>query len=195
MDAADNTLMVRFYKKEVELPYRSEQEGRTVHQMMDFVRIEVPGDRLNVIDTIADRGHKKRFPQQWAAFEAEQNTDHIEGTLLTQVPFLTSAAAMDLRHFKFYTVEQAAAASDAQLANIGASLGMSGFAFRDKCRAYIEHAKDSSLAVRQAEELRKRDEEMALMKAQLAELLAKSHTPEPELKRGPGRPSKQEATA
>jgi hypothetical protein len=151
MDAADNTLMVRFYKKEVELPYRSEQEGRTVHQMMDFVRIEVPGDRLNVIDTIADRGHKKRFPQQWAAFEAEQNTDHIEGTLLTQVPFLTSAAAMDLRHFKFYTVEQAAAASDAQLANIGASLGMSGFAFRDKCRAYIEHAKDSSLAVRQAE--------------------------------------------
>jgi hypothetical protein len=195
MDAADNTLMVRFYKKEVELPYRSEQEGRTVHQMMDFVRIEVPGDRLNVIDTIADRGHKKRFPQQWAAFEAEQNTDHIEGTLLTQVPFLTSAAAMDLRHFKFYTVEQAAGASDAQLANIGASLGMSGFAFRDKCRAYIEHAKDSSLAVRQAEELRKRDEEMALMKAQLAELLAKSHTPEPELKRGPGRPSKQEATA
>lgn len=193
MDAADNTLMVRFYKKEVELPYRSEQEGRTVHQMMDFVRIEVPGDRLNVIDTIADRGHKKRFPQQWAAFEAEQNTDHIEGTLLTQVPFLTSAAAMDLRHFKFYTVEQAAAASDAQLANIGASLGMSGFAFRDKCRAYIEHAKDSSLAVRQAEELRKRDEEMALMKAQLAELLAKSHEPEP--KRGPGRPSKQEATA
>jgi hypothetical protein len=195
MDAADNTLMVRFYKKEVELPYRSEQEGRTVHQMMDFVRIEVPGDRLNVIDTIADRGHKKRFPQQWAAFEAEQNTDHIEGTLLTQVPFLTSAAAMDLRHFKFYTVEQAAAASDAQLANIGASLGMSGFAFRDKCRAYIEHAKDSSLAVRQAEAIRKQEEEMALLRQQVADFIAKGNRPAEEPKRGPGRPAKQEVTA
>jgi hypothetical protein len=195
MDAADNTLMVRFYKKEVELPYRSEQEGRTVHQMMDFVRIEVPGDRLNVIDTIADRGHKKRFPQQWAAFEAEQNTDHIEGTLLTQVPFLTSAAAMDLRHFKFYTVEQAAAASDAQLANIGASLGMSGFAFRDKCRAYIEHAKDSSLAVRQAEAIRKQEEEMALLRQQVADFIAKGNRPAEETKRGPGRPAKQEVTA
>ena len=192
---ADSTLMVRFYKKEVELPFRSEQEGRTVHQMMDFVRIEVPGDRLNVIDTLADRGHKKRFPQHWAAFEAEQNIDHIEGTLLTQVPFLTSAAAMDLRHFKFYTVEQAAAASDAQLANVGASLGMSGFSFRDKCRAYIEQAKDSSTALRQAEALRKQEEEMTILRQQVAELLAAKNKPEPEAKRGPGRSAKQEVTA
>jgi hypothetical protein len=196
MDAADSTLMVRFYKKEVELPYRSEQEGRTVHQMMDFCRIEVPGDRLNVIDTLADRGHKKRFPQQWAAFESEQNTDHIEGTLLTQVPFLTSAAAMDLRHYKFYTVEQGAAASDAQLASIAASIGMSGYAFRDKCKAYIEQAKDSSYALRQAEANRVQSEELEILRKQVAELMARGSKPaEVETKRGPGRPSKQEATA
>lgn len=172
MDAADSTLMVRFYKKEVEIPFRSEQEGRTVHQMMDFCRIEVPGDRLNVIDTIADRGHKKRFPQQWAAFESEQKTDHIEGTLLTQVPFLTSASAMDLRHFKFYTVEQGAAASDAQLAAVGASIGMSGFAFRDKCKAYIEIAKDTAYGLRQAEVNRLQSAEMELLRKQVAELVA-----------------------
>ena len=177
MDNADSTLMVRFYKKEVELPFRSESEGRIVHQMMDFVRIEVPGDRLNVIDTLADRGHKKRFAAHWHAFEAEQQTDHIEGTLLTQVPFLTSASAMDLRHFKFYTVEQGAAASDAQLAAVGASIGMSGFVFREKCKTYIENAKDSALAMRQAEALRVQADEISLMRKQLTELVAAQNAP------------------
>lgn len=191
MDHTDQTLMVRFYKREYANEFKSEQEGRPILSMLDFVRIEVPGDRLNVIDTIVDPGHKKRFAAQWAAYQAEQQVDHIEGTLLTQVPFLTPASAMELRHFKFYTAEQGASASDAQLANVGASIGMSGFAFREKCRAYIENAKDSAAATRQARELQTQKELIDALQRQVTELVAKGMEPKEPAKRG--RPAKAEA--
>lgn len=190
MDTTDSTLMVRFYKREFEIPFRSEQEGRPILQMADFVRIEVPGDRLNTIDTIVDPGHKKRFAALWAAYQAEQQVDHIEGTLLTQVPFLTAASAMELRHFRFYTVEQGAGASDAQLANIGASIGMSGLAFREKCKAYMENAKDSAAATRQAKELSDMRSLMEEQQKQIAALIAKGSPKEDAPKRG--RPAKSE---
>jgi len=196
MDPTDHALHVRFYKRELEIPYKSEAEGRPILQMVDFVRIEVPGDRLNVIDTLVDLGHKKRFAALWAAYQAEQQVDHIEGTLLTQVPFLTSATAMELRHFKFYTVEQGATASDAQLANIGASIGMSAYAFREKCKAYLENAKDSAAATRQARELADQKAELDAMRRQIAELVAsQAKKPDEEEKRKPGRPAKTTETA
>lgn len=191
MDQADQTLMVRFYKREYANEFKSEQEGRPILSMLDFVRIETPGDRLNVIDTIVDPGHKKRFAALWAAYQAEQQVDHIEGTLLTQVPFLTPASAMELRHFKFYTAEQGATASDAQLANVGASIGMSGFAFREKCRAYIENAKDSAAATRQAKELQTQKDLIEALQRQVTELVTKGQEPKEAAKRG--RPAKAEA--
>ena len=191
MDHADQILMVRFYKREYANDFKSEQEGRPILSMLDFVRIETPGDRLNVIDTISDPGHKKRFGALWAAYQAEQQVDHIEGTLLTQVPFLNPASAMELRHFKFYTAEQGASASDAQLANIGASIGMSGFAFREKCRAYIEHAKDSASATRQAKELQTQKDLIDAMQRQIETLVAKDAPAKEPAKRG--RPAKAEA--
>jgi hypothetical protein len=191
MDNSDTALMVRFYKRELEIPFKSEQEGRPILQMVDFVRIEVPGDRLNVIDTIVDLGHKKRFGQHWAAYQAEQQTDHIEGTLLTQVPFLTQASAMELRHFKFYTVEQGSVASDAQLANIGASIGMSGFAFREKCKAYLENAKDSAAATRLARELQEMKDLFSAQQKQIAELVSEKQPKDDAPKRG--RPAKATA--
>ena len=180
--------MVKFYKREVELQYRSEQEGRPILQMADFIRIETPGDRLNIIDTAVDLGHKKRFAALWAAYQAEQQVDHIEGTLLTQVPFLTSASAMELRHFKFYTVEQGAGASDAQLANIGAAIGMSGFAFREKCKAYLNNAKDSASATRLAKELQDMKDLLAAQQRLVSELVAEKQPKQEAAKRG--RPAK-----
>lgn len=193
MDNSDSALMVRFYKREQEIPFKSEQEGRPILQMVDYIRIETPGDRLNVIDTIVEGGHKKRFAALWASYQAEQQTDHIEGTLLTQVPFLTQASAMELRHFKFYTVEQGSVASDAQLANIGASIGMSGFAFREKCKAYLENAKDSAAATRLARELQEMKDMFAAQQKLVAELVAEKQPKEDAPKRG--RPAKEAASA
>jgi hypothetical protein len=47
---------------------------------------------------------------------------------------------------------------------------MSPLSLRDKAKAFLSSAKGSALVQQQADELRKRDEELSAIKAQLAEL-------------------------
>lgn len=164
-------LAVRFYSRPIENAFRSEQEGRPVSEMRDFVRIEIPGNNLSVIDTFANQDHKDRFPIQWARYMNEKTDGDIQGTLLKDWPILNAAQVNELKHFKFYTVEQVANASDQQLNSIGMLLGMSPLSARDKAKAFISNAKDSAVVQAQADELRKRDEEIAAMKAQIEELI------------------------
>jgi len=166
----DSRLNVKFYQRAINNEFKSNLEGRPIMEMADFIVIEVPGDNLTVIDTFAVDEHKKRFPVQWARYQNEKTDGDIEGTLLHDWPILNAAVAAELKHFRFYTVEQIAAASDAQLNTLGMAAGMSPLALRDKAKAFLSSAKGSALVQQQADELRKRDEELSAMKAQLAEL-------------------------
>jgi hypothetical protein len=173
---ADAVLAVRFYKREVQNEFLTTAEGRPISYMADFVRIEIPGNMLSIIDTFANDDHKKRFPVQWAQYQNEQSDGDVQGTLLRDWPLLTAAQASELKHYKFYTVEQIASASDQQIQAIGMLVGMSPFAFREKAQAFLAQAKDSAVVMAQAEELRKRDQENADLREQLnrmAEQLAK----------------------
>jgi hypothetical protein len=166
----DSRLNVKFYQRAINNEFKSNLEGRPIMEMADFIIIEVPGDNLTVIDTFAVDEHKKRFPVQWARYQNEKTDGDIEGTLLHDWPILNAAVAAELKHFRFYTVEQIAAASDAQLNTLGMAAGMSPLGLRDKAKAFLSSAKGSALVQQQADELRKRDEELAAIKAQLAEL-------------------------
>jgi hypothetical protein len=172
--APAETIAVRFYQREVENEYLTTQEGRPIKYMADFVRIEVPGDMTSIIDTFASDSHKQRFPMQWAQYQNEKQAgapmDDVQGTLLRDWPLLTSAQATEMRHFKFYTVEQVANSSDQQIATLGMIVGMSPFSFREKARAFLAAAKDSSLVQQQADELKKRDVEISDLKDMVARL-------------------------
>jgi hypothetical protein len=170
----DSRLAVRFYSREMDNEFQSSVEGRPIKFMADFVRIEVPGDRSTIIDTFAREEHKRRFPVQWAFYQNEKSDggDSIQGTLLKDWPILNAAQASELKHFKFYTVEQVAGASDEQISSIGMMVGMSPLSFRDKAKAFLANAKDSAVVQQQAEALRQRDDEIAAMKRQLEELAA-----------------------
>lgn len=187
-------LAVRFYSKEVQNDFLTNKEGRPISFMADFVRIEIPGNQTSIIDTFVNNSHKTRFPQQWAIYlnekaDGNNNPDNVQGTLLRDWPILNSAQATELKHFKFYTVEQVASASDQQIMAIGMTAGMSPLALRDKAQAFLENAKDSSFAQKQAEELKLRDQQIEDLKAQMermAKLIeskskseAKSETKEP----------------
>jgi hypothetical protein len=189
MNQEDAVLAVRFYQREVENEYMTNEQGRPIKYMADFVRIEIPGNVLSIIDTFATDEHKKRFPFQWAQFlnDKSEATD-VQGTLLKDWNLLTSAQASELKHFKFYTVEQIANATDQQIQTIGMLVGMSPFSFRDKARAFLAAAKDSSVVMAQAEELRKRDQQIADLEAQIQRLAQAA-----ESKRG--RPRKEEVEA
>jgi hypothetical protein len=173
----DSRLNVKFYQKAIQNEFKSALEGRPIMEMRDFIIIEVPGNNLSVIDTFAAPEHKDRFPVQWARYQNEKTDGDIEGTLLSEWPVLNSAIAAELKHFKFYTVEQVAAASDAQLNTLGMAAGMSPLALRDKAKAYLGSAKDTALVQQQADELSKRDEIIARMEAQIAELAQQANKP------------------
>lgn len=168
----DSQLNVKFYQRAIQNNFKTALEGRPIMEMADFILIEVPGNQTLSIDTFAQEEDKKRFPIEWARYQNEKTDGDIEGTLLHDWPVLNAAVAAELKHFKFYTVEQIAQASDAQLNTIGMAAGMSPFALRDKAKAFLASAKDTALVQQQADELRKRDEELAAIKAQLAELAA-----------------------
>ena len=165
-------LAVRFYSKELQNDFLTNKEGRPISYMADFVRIEIPGNQLSIIDTFVNNSHKSQFPNQWAMYlnekaDGNHNPDNVQGTLLRDWPILNAAQATELKHFKFYTVEQVANASDQQLMSIGMTAGMSPLALRDKAKAFLENAKDSSFAQKQAEELNLRDQQIADLKSQM----------------------------
>lgn len=175
----DSHLAVRFYQREMDNEFQSTLQGRPIKYMADFIRIEIPGDRNTIIDTFVNESHKKRFPMQWAQYlnEKADGGSDVQGTLLKDWPLLSVAVASELKHFNFYTVEQIASASDAQLNALGMAAGMSPLSLKEKAKAFLSNAKDSALVQQQADELRKRDTEIEALKQQMQELLGQLNKP------------------
>jgi Skp family chaperone for outer membrane proteins len=80
---------------------------------------------------------------------------------------------------KFFTVEAIASASDQQLQRMGMAAGMSPYAFRDKAKAFLNLATSSAETDKREqeinalkEELAKKDEETAKIKAETDAKLA-----------------------
>jgi len=191
-------LSVKFYQRPEFMAFLSDKEQRPIHEMRDYVRIEIPGMVANVVDTLAGPHHKQEFAVQWAQYVAEKATGDFsehQGTLLSSWPQLNAAQVLELRHYKFYTVEQISEASDQQIQSIGMLAGMSPLSLRDKAKAWLGNAQMKEAESGAAAE---RD----ALKAELAELRAmilksKPDDDEPETVDAPrrGRPPKPSLTA
>lgn len=165
-NGADNKLFVEFYEQE-----RMPDRGKV------YVRIMVPGDKLNIIDTPVRDYHKERFPRQWLHYSMKAN----EGASAIGVPLLEWAKEApddiavnqleELTILKFQTVEQVATATDAQLQRVG----MGAVALQQRARAFLQ-SRNKTATKSEMDELKA---ELAAAKAAIAELAAK---------RGPGRP-------
>lgn len=165
----DSVLAVTFYTRAVKNNFKSMQENRPIFEDRVFVRIIPPGDGKNIIDTFANDADKKRFSRQWAHFQNTKGGDSREiGTPVSEWTLLTPSQVEELRGVKFFTVEQIAGASDTQLQSIGMIAGTSPMTLRTRAQAYLAAAKETALPQMQAEELAKRDADIADLKALLA---------------------------
>jgi hypothetical protein len=178
---ADSRLQVRFYKRPVKQDDASAEAGRPIYKEFDFVHICVAGDTLTEIDTFALEQHKQRFPIHWAKYQNSigANDEGYEGTPLTEWPLVSKSQAEELRAMKFHTVEAVASASDQQLQRMGMAAGMSPYAFRDKAKAFLNLATTAAETDKREaeinalkEELAKKDEETAKIKAETDAKLA-----------------------
>ena len=178
---ADSRLQVRFYRKPVHQEQESMDAGRPIYKEFDFVHICVAGDTLTEIDTFALQQHKTRFPIQWANYMNRQgaNDEEVVGTPVSEWPLVSKSQAEELRAMKFHTVESIATASDLQLQRMGMAAGMSPYAFRDKAKAFLNLATTAAETDKREaeinalkEELAKKDEETAKIKAETDAKLA-----------------------
>lgn len=165
----DASLSVMFYSKAIKNNFQSEEAGRPIFDDVDMVKIFLPGDDKNIIDTFARDDHKARFPKQWAHYQNKMAGDQrLAGkTPIEQWPRVTPAMAEELRAIRFIAVEDVANASDAQIQAFGMIAGMSPHAFRDAAKNYLRLASGEAAETKNAEELAKIKAENEEMKKRL----------------------------
>lgn len=163
----DDKLIVGFYKKSVLNPALSRAEGKPVYEGRDFVKIQHPGETLNIVDRPAHDGDKQRWPQKWAHYQAgvTQIPDGIPLSLL----FPDKPQIVDMmRGYNIHTVEQ--------LSNLSAqaisTVGMGAQDWVNAAKRYMERA-DKGVNHHQFEKaLADKDQEIRTLRRQIEEVTA-----------------------
>jgi len=170
MHGDDSRLYVEFTMEAIHQTARSEEEGRPIFKDVPHVHIHFPGDRTKQIfrpvkfeDDMQGPADPRRFPKQWAAFEAQQEQVQ-DGTPIEQWGPLTKSQAMEFKAMHIHTVEQLAGIADSNLSWLGAR------ELRDKAAAWLKQAESGKEALRLQGELEKRDADIEDLKRQVREL-------------------------
>jgi hypothetical protein len=171
MDNPDMQLGVEFFVKAIENPNKTREAGRPIFDDVEMVRIGFPADNKRVLVAPAHEMHyvphakqqmtyAQRFAASYAAFK-DENEDFVNGTPLTEAPFLTNALREELKTQKVKTVEQLAGLPDVAIRRLGV-----GWRERvEQAQAFLKTADSVS--------------EIAALRAELAALKAEKAPPAP----------------
>lgn len=146
--------------------FRSDKEGRPVYDDVILIEKIVPGDPLNrPVRPIRERD-KEEYPEQWARFQ-QKMVQQVPGTPLSALTWMSRTQVAEFNALHVQTVEQLAELPDS------VAQRFMGFAtIREKAIRFISASKDNAAGDKMASELKKRDEEIEALKAQMAEFLA-----------------------
>lgn len=154
----DTSLYAEFYDEEIYNTFRSDAEGRAIFDRVVYCKIIFPADRLKTFiekvkmnDDNFGPSHPRRFPRQWAAYQA-QHEQVPDGMPLEQWPPMTKQRVRELKSMHIHTVEAVAALTDQN----GPNIGMDWRKLRDMAKATLkpnEAAKEISALTQKIEEL------------------------------------------
>ena len=159
---ADKALMVKFFYKNVQNKLESEKQGRPVFKEKTYIEIRIAGQRDAQACRPVTHQDKQRFPAHFEAFEKRMEPP-TEGMPLLEWSLVSRSQAEELAFLHIKTVEQLATVKDGNIQNF-----MGGYALREKAVKWLETS-NAETVDREKEEMR---EELATLKAQVADLLA-----------------------
>lgn len=150
---ADALLIVKFYHDAKENKFKSHEAGRPVFDDIEMCEINFPADRAKSL-LVPAHGEWKRFGTTRVTY-AERFKDHyarfklnegpvVEGTPLSEAPFLSMAQKASLKALQVYTIEQLASLTGQALKNIGAG----GLAVQQQAEAYLARASGTADVVK-----------------------------------------------
>lgn len=155
---ADALLIVKFYHDARENKFKSHEAGRPVFDDIEMCEITLPGDRARSLLVPAHAEWKRfgttkvtyaeRFKDHYARFKANEGPV-VEGTPLSEAPFLSMAQKASLKALQVYTIEQLASLTGQALKNIGAG----GLASQQQAVAYLAKASGTADVVRLQREI------------------------------------------
>lgn len=155
----DNQLTVNFYDKSVRNEIKSRQNGAPWHDLIPHVRVQTPGEHLNVVDRPIQDTDKLRWPRQYDAYLHNQ-TQVPEGTPIDLMFINHPNIADNLRGHGIHTIQQ--------LANLSAhallQVGMGAQEYQNKAKAYLDSAQkgvDFHKIERENEELKNQNQVLA----------------------------------
>lgn len=160
--AEDNRLHVRFYMKPRLNEHKSAEANRAIYEDTEYVEIMIPGDKHNIVQRPVWEQDIHRFPVHYDKFK--KGLAQVVGTPLKAVPFLTEAQVEEYAFFNIRTVEQLAEANDGIIQRF-----MGGLEMKTRAKAWIDKERSGETLQNR---ISAQDEEIALLKTQLAQLLA-----------------------
>lgn len=160
----DDKLVVFFHVESIQNKFKSNEAGRPIFEDVPHITIITPGSRDTFVGKATDE-YKRRFPRQWAQFEAKENIEE-SGTPLSAVPWLTRSQIAEFNAVQIRSVEQ--------LANLSDSLGQKFMGIQQiKARAkmFLEAAAGEAVHEKMRKELEQRDEQIAALQQQVEQLM------------------------
>lgn len=161
----DTKKFVVFYEKTVHNPVKSQEAGRPEYDVVTYVRMQDPGDNLQITDRPARENDRRRFPRHYQAFLDGRGTEQPGTPIELLFPANPELVAM-FKHLKVTTIQALA-----NLEGNGLSaVGMGAQEFKQKAAKYLDMAKEGEAYSHLQGELGKRDQEIAALKQQNADM-------------------------
>lgn len=180
----DKLLVARFYAEPVQNAEKSQRAGRPIFDDVEMCEIRSAGNKQTVW---AFRAHEiwkekpnqfgivepityaMRFQSQYQQFKAGE-AQTMEGTPLSEAPFLTQGKRLELKALSIHTLEQLAALDGNPLKQ----LGIGGRELKNQAMAYLEKAAGTADVTRLAadvaglrEAVSEKDKELAQLREAL----------------------------
>jgi hypothetical protein len=155
---ADDRLWVKFVRKSVRNPGKSDREGRPIYEPVDFVQIQQPGERDMLMRPVREED-KYRWPRLWEAYQA--HTEQTPEGSPVQLLFPNEPHIADMmKDLRVLTIEQLAQLSEHGITR----LGMDGRRYVAKAQAALDQtaaAREVGRLTRALEEEKERGQLLA----------------------------------
>lgn len=164
---ADQKLFVQFNYHPHKNEEKTAEAGRPIYEDRVYVMIIVPGDKDSIVHRPAYPRDFERFPKQYQAFQ-NKSADAIIGTPLSSLTWLSASQVKELEYFGIRTVEHLATVND----NVAGKFhGLQSL--KQRAADFVAAAKDAAPMLEMRKQLEQRDEQLAILQKQMAELMAK----------------------
>src|SRR5574337_365297 len=188
-EAMNRGVTPRFFIALADDPKATEEAGAPRKREEERVMLIVAGDELNRAVHPVSASIIERFPREYEAWKTTRKEMTIVGTRLEDWPPIPALLVAEYRATGIFSVENLRDASDGNISRL-----RDGRTWRDKAAAWLKAQEDGKVPMQLAAQKQRLEDEVASLKAQLAELAARFDDDGGEApKRGPGRPRKEAA--